>query len=58
MIGSDEGIKLESTNGKVFSTIIGNVDGINLWNEFGTYIGSLDKSLDGSNDGTIKKLLL
>ena len=41
MIGSDEGIKLGYTNGKVFGTIIGNVYVITLGIDVGTDLGSL-----------------
>ena len=42
MLGSDEGIKLGSTYGKVLDTILGNVDGITLGLDIGTKLGFLD----------------
>ena len=48
MLGSDEGIKLVSTDGKVTVTILGNVYGITLGIDVGTELGSLDGFLDGS----------
>ena len=58
VIGSDEGIKLESTDVKVLGYILGNVDIITLGIDIGTEMGSLDGSFDGSNDGNIEGLLL
>ena len=49
MLGSDEGIKLVSNDGKVIETILGNVDEITLGIDVGTYLGSLDGLFDGSN---------
>ena len=49
MLGSDEGIKLGYTDGKVFGTILGNVDIITLGIDIGTELGFLDGSFDGSN---------
>ena len=40
--GSDEGIKMGSINGKVISTILGNVDVITIGLDFGTELGALD----------------
>ena len=54
MLGSDEGIKLGSTDGKVLSTIRVNVDGIILGLDVGTELGSLDGSVDGFNDGKLE----
>ena len=45
-LGSDEGIKLGSTNVKVLGTILGNVDVIALVIDFGTELGSLVGSFD------------
>ena len=58
MIGSDEGIKLRSTVGKVLGTILVYVDGITLEIDVGTELGSLDGSFDGYNDDNIEGLLL
>ena len=49
VIGSDEGIKMGSTDGKAFVTIIGNVDRITLGIDIGTELGFLDGSFDDSN---------
>ena len=57
-LGSDEGIKLGSTDSKLLSTIIGNVDGITLGLDIGTELGFLHGSFDGSNDVKIECLLL
>ena len=56
MIGSDEGIKLGSTDVKLIGNILGNVDGITLGLDVGTHLGSLYGSLVGSNDGSIEGL--
>ena len=45
MLGSDEGIKLESTDGKLIGPILGNIDGTILGLDVGTYMVSLDASL-------------
>ena len=50
VLGSDEGIKLGSTDAKVIGTILGNVDGIILGLDVGTELGSLDGPFDGSNN--------
>ena len=42
MIGSDKGIKLGLSDGKVIGTIIGNVDVITLGIDVGTDLGSVD----------------
>ena len=57
-IGSDEGINLISTYGKLLITIIGNVDGITLDIDIGTELGFLHGSFDGSNDIKLEGLLL
>ena len=56
--GSDEGIKLGSTDGKVLGTILGNVDGITPGFDSGTYMAPLDRSFDGSNDDNLEGLFL
>ena len=56
--GSNEGIKLVSTDGKVLGTILGNVDGIKLGIDVGTELGSLDGFIDDSNDGKSEVLFL
>ena len=38
--GSDEVIKLRCSDGKVLGTILGNLDGIILGLDVGTYLGS------------------
>ena len=58
LIGSDEGIKLGSTGGKVLVDILGNIYGITIGLDVGTDLGSLDGSLDGSNDGNIEGLFI
>ena len=58
MIESDEGIRLGSTDGKVFCTILGNVDRITLGLDIGTELGSLNGLSDDSNDGKLRLLLL
>ena len=58
LLGSDEGIKLVSNDGKVLGTIPGNVDGITLGLDIGTELGFLDGSFDGSNEGKLEGLLL
>ena len=42
MLGSDEGIKLGLSDGKVLDTILGNVDEITLGLDSGTELVSLD----------------
>ena len=49
-LGSDEGIKLVSTDVKVPGAILLNVYGIILGLNIGTELGFLDVSFDGSND--------
>ena len=56
--GSNEGMKLLCTNGKVIGTIVGNVDGTKLGRDVGTVLGSLDGSFDGSTDVNLEGLLL
>ena len=49
MLGSDEGIKLGFTYGKVVGTILGNVDRITLGLDIGTELVFLDEYFDCSN---------
>ena len=58
LFGSDEGIRLGSTDGKVLGTILGNVDGITLGLDAGKEPGSLDGSFDDYNDGKLEGLFL
>ena len=58
VLGSDEGIKMGSTNGKFIGTILGNVDGITFGLDAGTKLRSLDGSFDGSNDDKLEGLFL
>ena len=58
MLGSDEVIKLGSTDGKFIGTILVNVDGITLGIGVGTDLGSLYGSFDGYKDGRIDGLFL
>ena len=41
MIGSHEGIKLGYTDDNVIGTKLGNIGGITLGHDVGTYLGSL-----------------
>ena len=50
MIGSDEGIRIGSTDVKVIGAIHGNLDGIILGLDVGTEMVTLDGSFDGYND--------
>ena len=58
MYGSDKGIKLGSTDDKVFGTIIGDVDGLTLGIDIGTEMGYFDGFFDSSNHSKIEVLLL
>ena len=58
VLGSDEGIKLLSTGGKLFVTILVIVDRITLGLGIGSELGFLDGSFDGSNEGKLKGLLI
>ena len=58
VLGSDEGIKLGSTDGKIFVIILGNGDGITLGLDVGTELLFLDGSFDGSNDCKLEVLLI
>ena len=53
VLGSDEGIKLILSYGKVLGTILGNVYGITLGLGVGTYLVYLDGYFDGSNYGKL-----
>ena len=53
-----EGIKLENSYGKLFETILGNVNKITLGLDVWTDLGSLYGSLHGSNDGNLEGLFL
>ena len=56
MLGSNEGIKLVLSDGKVIGIVLWNVDGITLGIDVGTELNSFDVSFDGSNDGKIEGL--
>ena len=58
VLGSDEDIKLETTDAKLLETILGNVNGITLGIDVGAELDFLDGSLDGSNDGKLEELFL
>ena len=58
VLGSDEVIIMGSFDGKVLSTILGNLDGITLGIYVGTDQGSLDGSIDGPNDGKFEGFFL
>ena len=58
VLGSYEGIKLGSTDVKMFDTILGNADKITLGIDIGTNLGFLDGSFDGSNEGRLEGLFL
>ena len=58
MIGSDEGIKLGLSDGKLFVTILRNIYGIILGLDVGRELRSLDESFDGSNDGKLEGILI
>ena len=58
VLGSDEVIKLGSSDGNVLGTILGDVYGIIFGIDVGTYMGSLDESFDGYNDGILWGLFL
>ena len=53
MLGSDEGIKLGSNDGKLFGTILLNIDRITLGVDIGNELGFLDGSFGGSNEGKL-----
>ena len=57
MLGSDEGIKLGLSSGKVLVAILIHVDRITLGLDIGIELGSSDGSLDGSTDGKVEGLL-
>ena len=58
LLGSDEGIKLLSTDGKMLGTIRVNVYGITLGLDVGTELGFLDGSFYGSNGGKLGGLFI
>ena len=58
VLGTDEGITLGLSYGKVIGTILVNVYVITFRIDVGTELGSLDVSFDGSNDNMIEELLL
>ena len=58
VLGSDEGIKLELSDGEVLGTIFGDPDRITLWIIVGTDVGYLHVRFDGSNYGKLECLLL
>ena len=43
---------------KCLALYLQNLEGITLWFDVGTDLGSLDRYFDGSNDGNIEILLL
>ena len=53
VLGSDEGIKLVISDGKVIGTIHGDLYGITLGVEIGTELGYLYGSFHGTNDGKL-----
>ena len=58
MLGSDEGIKLVISDGKMLDNILLNVDGIKLGLDVVTELGSLDRLFDCYNHGNIYVLLI
>ena len=58
VIGSDEGIKLGSTDSKLLGAILEHINGITLGLDVGTNMGYLDGSNDCTNYGTLEGLLL
>ena len=54
VIGSNEGKKMGLSGGKMLGKIPGDVYGITLGLDVGTYLDSLDVSFDSSNDGKLK----
>ena len=58
MIGSDEGIKLESTDVKVIGYVLVNLDGITIGLDVGPELGYLYGLFDGYNYGKLEGLLL
>ena len=58
IIGYDEFIKVGFTDGIVLSTILGDVDGITLELDVGTWLGSSDGSFDGYNNGMFEGILI
>ena len=58
MLVYDEVIKLGSTDGKWFDSILGNLHGITLVVDVGTDLVYIYVSFDGSNDKKLEGLLL
>ena len=58
VLGYDEVIKLVSTDGKVFGTILVNVDKITPWLDIGIELGFFDELFDGYNDGKLEVLFI
>ena len=58
MPGSDEGIKLGLSYGKVLGAIVKNSYEVTIGLDVGTDLGSLDRSIGGYNGGKIEVLLL
>ena len=58
VLGYDEGINLVSTDGEVIVNILVNLDGITLGVDVGIYLGSLDGSYGGYNDGKLERLFI
>ena len=57
MLGSDQGIKIGSMDGKVIGTILEDAYVITIGIDVGTDLGNLYVSFDGSNDGKLERLL-
>ena len=58
MLGSDEGIKLVSTDGKLLGTILGYLSGITLEIDVVIELYSLNVPFGGYNDVNLEGLLL
>ena len=58
LLGSDEGLKLGSTDVKVLCTILGDKNGIMILVDVGTDLGSIEGLYYGSNDVNIEGLLI
>ena len=56
VLGSNECIKLRLSGSKVLVGIYGNVGTLNI--DVGTYLGYLDRSFDGSNDGKLSETIV
>ena len=57
-IGSYEGTRLGSTDGKVLVTILGNINRITVRIDIRTELGFLDVFFYGSNGGKLEGILL